>query len=390
MYLSPFLRAAVILGLSASMGAIVSMAQCGDPRLEHSDVFVHEGRDWYRIPSVVVTNKGVVLAFASRRKGSVHDFGHETDVVLRRSLDGGKSWEPMQTLASRPRTDIHHGPALVVRTTGTILKFCRFWPVQAEGGPQKFVSTTPYETMKELGTIDHVVRSADDGKKWAEPKPLPLDYPPGAVSAATGNGSHGIQLSDGRLLIQGGYVLDGKRHSCVFLSDDEGKTWRRGASASVGGSVREFGLAQLADGSVYVNVRSRSGYRAVGVSQDRGASFGKFAADRTLVDPFCHAGLIGLPSRGAGRRRGLVFSNPANHKKGRTKLTIRLSEDSGKTWPIARMLHAGPAAYSDLAVLADGSAGCLYEAGARSPYEKIVFARFTLAWLKPGANSDRR
>ena len=349
-------------------------------------MFAHEGNDWYRIPSLVVSPKGVVLAFASRRKGSLGDFGHETDVVLRRSLDGGATWQPMQTLVSRPDADIHHGPAVVDRRTGRILKFCRTWPAKAEGGPHKFVNSTPYAKMRDLGYLDHVVASDDEGATWSEPRPLPLPFPAGAVSAASGNGVHGIQLADGRLLIQGGYVLGGKRFSCIFHSDDGGATWRLGASESVSGSLREFAMAQLADGSVTVNIRARGGYRLVGVSRDRGESFGALRPDKVLVEPFCHAGLVRLP----GGADVLLFSNPANHPKGtpraklRTRLTIRLSRDGGATWPAARVLHEGPAAYSDLAALPDGAVGCLYECGERSPYERVAFARFAPDWVAGG------
>ncbi len=367
-----------------ALGMAMSQADGGGSPMQ-TPVFAHEGKDWYRIPSVVVSTKGVVLAFASRRKGSVGDFGHETDVVLRRSLDGGKTWLPMQTLVTRPDTDVHHGPAVVHRRSRAILKFCRYWP--AKGNPHRFVSSTPYAKMRELGYLDHIVESRDEGKTWSAPHPVPLDFPGGAVSAATGNGSHGIQLRDGRLLIQGGYVLDGKRHSCVMVSADGGGTWRLGGSAAVGGSIREFGMAQLADGSIYLNVRTKVGYRAVGRSRDRGETFDAFTLNRVLVDSNCHAGLIALPPAKAGEPVRLVFSNPANRFEGeglgryRNKLTLRLSPDEGKTWPVARVLAPGHAAYSDLTVMSDGSLGCLYEGGDHSPYERIVFARLALDWL---------
>jgi sialidase-1 len=155
----------------------------------------------------------------------------------------------------------------------------------------------------------------------------------------------------------------------------------------VGGSVREFGLAELADASVYANVRSRSGYREVGLSRDRGESFGPFRRDEALLAPFCHAGLTALRPKGKDGPVWLVFSNPANKNEGgglgryRHKLTLRLSRDGGKTWAASRLLHAGPAAYSDLGVLPGGSIGCLYECGDGSPYEAIRFARRPLSWL---------
>ena len=377
------MRLTILALLAFALEATVN--QTHGEGLIQTDVFAHEGKDWYRIPSVVVSTKGAVLAFASRRKGSVGDFGHETDVVLRRSLDGVKTWQPMQTLVTRPDTDIHHGPAVVDHRTGAILKFCRYWP--AKGNPHKLVSSTPYAKMRGLGYTDHVVESRDEGKTWTPPHPVTFEFPDGAVSAATGNGSHGIQLRDGRVLIQGGYVLGGERHSCVMVSEDGGGTWRLGGAASVGGSLREFGMAELSDGSIYLNVRTKVGYRAVCRSRDRGETIGTFTLHRTLVDSNCHAGLIALPPAKAGGPVRLVFSNPANRFEGerlgnyRTRLTIRLSLDEGRTWPTARVLQPGPAAYSDLTVLPDGSIGCLYEGGARSAHERIVFARFPLAWL---------
>ena len=69
-------------------------------------------------------------------------------------------------------------------------------------------------------------------------------------------------------------------------------------------------------------------------------------------------------------------------------MTVRLSYDEGKTWPIAKSLHAGPSAYSCLAVLPDGDIACFYEGG-ETRYGEMVFARFSLAWLTDGKDSLR-
>jgi len=60
---------------------------------------------------------------------------------------------------------------------------------------------------------------------------------------------------------------------------------------------------------------------------------------------------------------------------------VRLSKDDGKTWPMSRILHDGPAAYSCLTVLPGGAIGCLYERGVKDAYETITFARMTLSWI---------
>lgn len=343
------------------------------PDVPPVEVFRHAQGDWYRLPSLAVTARGTVLAFAGRRKGSSSDFGHETDVVLRRSTDGGRTFGAMQTIATRVGADIHTGPVVIDSKTGRIFKFCRFWP--ATNDPQTTVSKTPYVKMKELGWLDHVMVSDDDGVTWSAPRALPLDYPDRATSCGTGNGVHGIQLAGGRLLVQGGCVLDGRRHIVLAVSDDAGATWTtRLAPTPDEGGIREFGLAELADGGVYANLRSHSGFRWAAVSRDRGDTFPAFAMDRALPDPGCHAGLVRLAGAPPDR---LAFSNPSPpagaRPRERSHLAVRFSGDGGRTWGGARAVDDGPAAYSDLAALPDGSLLCLYEGG-KTAYDGILLA----------------
>ena len=72
----------------------------------------------------------------------------------------------------------------------------------------------------------------------------------------------------------------------------------------------------------------------------------------------------------------------------RVNLTVRTSTDGGRTWPVARLLHEGPAAYSSLARLPDGTILCLYEGGGKTFRDFIRLARFDLDWLlgKPGSS----
>ena len=71
-------------------------------------------------------------------------------------------------------------------------------------------------------------------------------------------------------------------------------------------------------------------------------------------------------------------------------MTIRLSYDEGRTWPVTRELYAGPSAYSCLAAMPDGGIGCLYERGAKRPYEAVIFARLSLGWLTGGKDSPSK
>jgi sialidase-1 len=123
-------------------------------------------------------------------------------------------------------------------------------------------------------------------------------------------------------------------------------------------------------------------HRMVATSDDLGRTLSKASTDRTLIEPPAQASLLRLTTTKTHDRNRLLFANPASAR--RERLTVRLSYDEGTSWPVARVLHEGPAAYSSLVVLPDLSIGILLERGERSPYEKITFARFTLDWLTAG------
>jgi sialidase-1 len=151
-------------------------------------------------------------------------------------------------------------------------------------------------------------------------------------------------------------------------------------------------VVELADGTLMLNARIQEGgqgKRGISSSKDGGETWSDLKLDPTLIEPVCQASLIRYSLAAEDGRNRLLFSNPASAPpKGKTKgdrvnMTVRLSCDEGKTWPISKSLHEGPSAYSCLAVLPDGDIGCLYEGG-ETRYGEIVFARFSLEWLTDG------
>jgi len=333
-----------------------------------------EGYHTFRIPSLLVTKKGTVLAFCEGRKTSADDHG-DLDLVLKRSADGGNTWGPLQVVyeegGAAPVTLGNPCP-VVDQNTGTIwLTFCR--------------------DNKEV----LVTSSIDDGLTWSKPVDLTKEVKsPDWGWYATGPGV-GIQLRHGphagRLVIpcdhrekdDGEWIM----HSHVFLSDDAGKTWRLGGSADK--HTDECQVVELTDGTLLLNMRNywgttgkqpeRGNRRALARSKDGGATWSALQFDDTLVEPICQASLIRHDT--ADGKVLLLFSNPAN--TGRVELTIRASLDEGRTWPRAQVLNHGPSAYSCLAVLPDGQLGCLYERGEKNASETITFARCGLDWLVP-------
>jgi sialidase-1 len=143
-------------------------------------------------------------------------------------------------------------------------------------------------------------------------------------------------------------------------------------------------VVQRTDGSLLLNMRNYDrGHRAraIAASQDGGLSWSKPSHDEALIEPVCQASLCRCSLAKDGGRDRLLFCNPAHTGK-RENLTLRMSYDEGRTWPLGRVLWAGPAAYSCLALLGDGTILCLYERGAKQPYEKISLVRVALEWLE--------
>jgi len=360
------------------------------PMLEKTDVFPAgmSGITLYRIPGVVVTSKGTVLAYCEARRDSKSDWG-EIEVHLRRSLDGGKTWEPAKQIA-------HFGG----RIEGN--------PRKAKGGEREQTVNNPVAIVdRETGAIEFLycvnyarcfsMRSIDDGVTWSEPVEITASFEPFRAKydwkvIATGPG-HGIQLKSGRLVVPI-WLAYGKTGdhapsaAATIYSDDHGKTWKAGELALPNEgeftNPNETMLTTLSDGSVMLVTRSVSkpNRKLITISADGAMGWSKPVFHEQLWEPVCMASVIAHPSG------VLIFSNPhtlAFDKDGREtpagrgkrqNLSIKLSRDDGKTWPVNKTLEAGPGAYSDLAVLPDGTVLCLYEGD-----NKVVAARFNLDWI---------
>jgi len=381
-----FLSATLRLGASAlkarTVAVLIPLAlfvwpAAATDQLIETNVFTasQEGYHTFRIPALLVTKQGTLLAICEGRKTGRGDHG-DLDLVQKRSTDGGKTWGPLELIYEEGGTEkvtIGNPCPVVDQTTGAIwLPFNR-------------------DNDRVLMTS-----SSDNGKTWAKPRDITADTKAKDWNwYATGPGN-GIQLSrgkyKGRLVIpcdhrvgadkadKAGWDHAGRSH--VIYSDDHGQTWKLGGSTDF--AMNECAVVELADGTLMLNSRSYRGKacRGVSLSKDGGATWAPTTDDPALVESICQASLISH-SPPAGPQAGknlLLFSNPAV-PKGRTHLTVRLSEDEGKTWPHSRLVCEGHSAYSSLAILPSGEIGLLYE---RDDYKQLAFARFSLDWVKGG------
>ena len=162
----------------------------------------------------------------------------------------------------------------------------------------------------------------------------------------------------------------------------------------------ECQVAETANGGLIINARNHwwrsgmkqewAGKRIIARSSDGGQTWSTPTLDAALIEPTCHASLLRYSWPGAGTKSRLLFANPAatptaNWGGPRYRLTVRLSYDDGRTWPVSRLIEPGTTAYSALARLPDGQIGVLYESGG---YGHLTFTALELNWLAPNETTE--
>jgi sialidase-1 len=331
----------------------------------------------YRIPAIVATTSGTLLAFAEGRKDGKGDAGR-IDTVLRRSFDQGHTWGPLQVVWSDGANTCGNPAPVVDRSSGKIV-LLGTWNL-ATDGEGKIGKGISEDTRRVF-----VSYSSDDGASWTGRHEITSSVKNADWRWYATGPCHGIQLEDGTLVIPANHTVatqtdsqHSQSHSHVLFSSDAGKTWRLGGSAGPG--TNESTVAELDDGSLILNMRSYHGVnrRAVSWSHDGGISWGGVFLYPELVEPVCQGSLLRIPH---GSSSLYLFSNPAS--KRRQNLTVRVSKDQCQTWSRGLVLCKESSAYSDLVPLPGGKAGCLYERvlGGAQPSARITFASFSVSAL---------
>ena len=369
----------------------------------------------FRIPSLVVTQKGTLLAIAEGRQ-SYHDHS-QNNIVLKRSIDMGKTWGDIIIVAKDGANCLNNPCAVVLPDTGRIILFYQYYP-------ENYHSRAIGDKIKaaEPGVSgDNVARSFmtysdDDGLTWSSSRDLTTqvkrDY---AVAVASGPGI-GIVLQKepykGRIVFpffdggkwaeaDPGIEYSGTRPLYVYTaySDDEGESWVAGNSATYkhdrpggNGFGDECQVVELSNGTLMLNSRSSNGnkFRKRAFSNDGGHTWSTLYDEPELPEPQCMGSIIRYSGIKDGEKSRILFSCPASQdgrpgtRVSRTLGTIYISYDDGRTWPVSKIIYKDMYAYSCLAVLQDGSIGVLFE---KDGFETITFARFTLDWLTGGEDN---
>jgi sialidase-1 len=355
------------------------------PAVEQTDVFVsgQDGYHTYRIPAVIRAQNGHVLAFCEGRKSGGGDAG-DIDLLLKRSTDGGRTWGPTQVVWDDAANTCGNPCPVLDESTGTL------WLLLTHNIGTEHEKDIITKKTKGTRTV-WVTHSRDHGATWTPPVEITrTTKDPSWGWYATGPGI-GIQIQNGphagRLVVPCDHSYDdpqGKVRngpyeygSHTIHSDDHGKTWQLGGL--IRPKVNECQVVESLDGkgTLIMNMRSyfSRNRRTHSTSTDGGLTWTAPADVADLIEPVCQASIIRAPAA-----KLLLFSNPAATK--RERMTVKASDDDGRTWPRQLVLHEGPAAYSSLVVLDAATAGCLYERGDKSAYQRITFARFPITAVK--------
>ena len=247
--------------------------------------------------------------------------------VAQISQNEGKTWESHPLFADDEKFLARPERALIRTRQGTlVMGFLN----EKEITRGKWIVNDKKELSK-FYLPTYITRSLDAGKTWEKPLKI-QDGWCGAIRSL-------IQLKSGRLVLAGQDVrFDPGRHVVMsYVSDDEGKTWRRsnneldiGGSGSHGGAM-EATVAELADGRVYMLVRTVKGWFWEAFSDDGGLTWRDFKVSQLRSSTCC-----GQLARLADGRLILLWNRSPVGKpynlNSRAELSIAFSSDEARTW----------------------------------------------------------
>lgn len=365
-----------------------------------------EGVHTSRIPGIITAKDGSLVAVYDARRELGRDLQGDIDIGVSRSLDGGRTWLPMEiaidmgTFGGLPQkfNGVSDPNILLDERTGTIyvaglwmygvLDETGIWYPGIKDGREihnhqwKNKGSQPGFEIKQTAQF-LLVKSEDNGLTWS--KPVNLTHLKQAEwwlwAPAPG---HGITLQDGTLLIPSqGRDQTGKAFSNITYSKDGGQTWKT-SNPSLAESTTECMAVQLDNGDIMLNMRSNynathkgdDNGRAIAVTKDLGETWTEhYTSHKALVEPTCMASIHKhVYQTGGSRSSLLIFCNP-DSKFVRANITLKVSKDNGDSWQPKVLLDEGKGrGYSCITSVDQHTLGVLYE----SSQADLIFQQMPL------------
>lgn len=324
----------------------------------------------YRIPGMIVTRKGTILAYCEARSTS-SDWAR-MDILMQRSTTGGKSFEPPILLA--------HGTAVHPTVNNPVM-------AQDQNGRIHFLHCEDYGIRD--GRILHCF-SDDDGQTWSMAEDITYATKPEYRNAFALGPGHGICTPDGTLLFPIWMVpksyespLTSHKPSVIstLYSKDGGKTWAMGEILPTFAELicpNETEVTLLEDGTVYLNCRLGGGitYRGHAYSKTGYSEWKDFCPDYKLWDPCCFGSTVSFQPKGLPFT---VFFANCNSKTSRKNVTIRASFNGGITWAYSLQIDSDQGGYVETA--SDPVAEKIYVLYEHEYGKRCTFCKLTTDWL---------
>ncbi|MGV0920394.1 sialidase family protein [Empedobacter falsenii] len=300
----------------------------------------------YRIPSIVTTAKGTLIAAIDERVPNCGDllYNPNINIVIRTSDDKGKTWSEIKRVVDFPDQESASDVSMVLdEKTKEIYLFYNYMN---------------HKIAKNEFRL-HFVKSADNGETWSKPIDItdqitPTEWKKDFKFITSGRGTY---TKEGWILNTLVRLKDGVY---VFGSKDHGKTWER--ISSVAEKADETNIVQLPNKDWMLNARiQNAGFRKIFISKDQGKTWTS-KMEEQLIDPTCNASTLVLG-------KDIVFSN-LHDPKDRQNLGLKVSKDQAKTWNFIKTIEPNSSAYSVLTNISKNKVGIFYEA---DDYQDMVF-----------------
>lgn len=323
------------------------------------------GSQYYRIPAIINTNDGGILALTDDRFGSTQDLGnHKINVVARKSMDGGLTWgDEILVAAGDGSSDAAYGygdPAVVRTLNGKLICLMAAGKSSYSGG------------MLHMGYTE----SSDNGATWSAPVDIysSIDKNGTTFQSVFTTAGKGVTFSNGRVAFAMNGKVNGTTNEYIIYSDDEGATWTISPTIAFSGAD-ESKLEIMNDNSLLVSVR-RGGFNSManrGYNRTTGDASGNGIDDwgtqgnwgNEMNANGCNADILyyNRETENADRLDVIFHTLTKTYSTFRKDLRLYMSFDQGTTWKEAFQLQPGYAAYSSMQKLANGDLAIIFEDG---------------------------
>ncbi|MEN6429140.1 MAG: exo-alpha-sialidase [Phycisphaerales bacterium] len=254
------------------------------------------------------------------------------DLAMRISTDQGRSWSDDTIVVRRTGGLNVMSISLLRLASGEIALFYLLKTSEEDCRPRMCLST-------------------DEARTWSPPACCITDE----VGYYVLNNDRAVQLRSGRLILpvawhqDPGHPRDSAGIIMCYLSDDNGKTWRRSndpfkAYGPDGRRItlQEPGVVELKDGRLMMYIRTDAGSQYVCHSPDGGQTWSK-PGPSPLASPLSPATIERIPW--TGDLLCIWNDHSGRHpfpKDRRTPLCMAISKDEGETWSPSLVIEDNP------------------------------------------------